>query len=146
MLIESPKVVGKTLIFILVFTNTNTYVHFRTKLTKKQAFWSLDHNSMGSIVAKATPDATSAGVDLEIASNQEDFLWQYRKECTKLRIDALTQGYEMVSDDQMPTNDITFAGWLLKNQIKISDNGQQNIMDFQAPIELEIMILPSEIT
>ena len=106
----------------------------------------MDHNSNATILAGAMESAQRAGANLELASLQEDFLWQYRKVVTELRTRMLHDKYEMVANDQVPDREITFAGWLLKNQVKITDSGQQNIMDFQAPIELEVLIVPSEVT
>ena len=91
--------------------------------------------------------AQDAGVNIHQVAQREEFLWQYKKVVTKLRADsvALKIHYEMVQDDQYITPNTTVAEWLIKNQNKVMNAENLCFMDFQAPIEIEAMILPNSI-
>ena len=57
--------------------------------------------------------------------------------------DQLKMDYEPVQDDQFPSPDGSIAAWLMKNQTKAMASEQMRFMDFQAPIEMEALIIPS---
>ena len=107
----------------------------------------MDHKLKTIIIEEAFSDARNAGVDITQANLRDDFVFQYRKMVTKLRAEsnALKNDYEMVQNEQNITPNTTLAAWLIKNQSNMLESENQLIMDFRAPIEIEIIIAPSQI-
>ena len=83
-------------------------------------------------------------MDITQSPTREEFLRQHHKARTLLmtRSDHLKSEYEPVQDDQFPLPDGSIASWLMKNQTKAMASEQMRFMDFQAPIEMEALIIP----
>lgn len=118
---------------------------FRAKIDRKRIFWSQDHNQDELVVQQAATKAAQENIDLTQDLLREDFLRQYWKARTLLmaQSEPLKAEYEPVQEDQYPTPNGTIAAWLMKNQTKSMASEQMRFMDFQAPIEMEALIMPS---
>ena len=87
-------------------------------------------------------------VNLDLNSNavKASAIQEYRK--AKLELVASSthlQGYELVQPDQMPTDDLILAAWLIRNQTKALTSPDKTFMDFRAPIEFEALIMPQNL-
>ena len=112
----------------------------------KRVFFSLDHQSDEQILARAEPALERADVVMATEKDRKDFVDQYRREKLKLIMQQLNlPEYELVSDDQMPSRDITMAAWLIRNQTKALATEKMILLDFRAPIEFEAFLVPDDI-
>ena len=117
-------------------------------MEKKRVFWSQDHNQDAQIIQATNFLSPQDRVDVNQSPIKEEFLRQHHKARTLLmtQSDHLKSEYEPVQDDQFPSPDGSIASWLMKNQTKAMASEQMRFMDFQAPIEMEALIVPGAIT
>ena len=105
----------------------------------------MDHNQDEMTLESAKTAAEQEGIDLTKSAVKEEYLRLYQKAKTALLANSehLNENYEMVQDDQYPLPGMQIASWLMKNQNKAVATEQMRFMDFQAPIEMECLIVPS---
>ena len=116
---------------------------FRTENAPKIIFWSNDHQTDEQIIEAVTPAIRRAGTSLTTVTARKKFLSDYKR--AKLEIIAKCpdlKGYEVVESDQRPSDDLSLAAWLIKNQTRAMASERQTFMDFQAPVEFEALLVP----
>ena len=112
----------------------------------KRIFWFLDHQTDEEIIEQAYPAIRQAGSSLNTVAVRADFLRKYKK--AKLELMAKCshlQGYELAQSDQIPNSEVSLAQWLIRNQTRAFGTEKATFMDFQAPIELEALIVPKNL-
>ena len=116
---------------------------FRSTDALKQIFWSLDHQTDDEIIERAYPAITSAGVNFSNQDVRREFVQEYRR--VKLELIAQVPNlakYELMPRDQSPDHNLSLAAWLVRNQVKALGTERMVFMDFEAPIEIEALMLP----
>ena len=110
-------------------------------------FWSKDHQENHILVEKAIPAAREAGVDLTKPSVRDCFIHHYNK----MKLDLITShpnlpsSYQLVQEDQSPDFGTMFGSWLIQNQAKTVANDKMVMLNFNAPIEFEALMIPNSI-
>ena len=95
---------------------------------------------------QAYPAIRRAKSSLNTVAARADFLQKYKK--AKLNLIARCphlKGYELAQPDQLPNSDIPLAQWLIRNQTRAFGTDKVTFMDFQAPIEIEALIVPNNL-
>ena len=119
---------------------------FRLQDAPKRIFWSVDHQTDEEIIEQSYPEIRRAGSSLNTVAVRSDFLIKYKK--AKLELIAKCshlQGYELAPPDQIPTQDLALAQWLIRNQSRAFGTNQVTFLDFRAPIEIEALIVPNNL-
>ena len=112
----------------------------------KRIFWSVDHQTDNEILDSTKQDLERADITLETVQDRKSFLQQYKR--AKLQIIAESphlDGYELVQPDQLPSEDMILAAWLVQNQSKAISSPEMAFMDFRAPIEIEALLVPQNL-
>ena len=106
----------------------------------------MDHHDDASMIEEAYPELNKAGVSLSSADSRSSFLAQYKRAKLEMiaKLPSFTD-YEIVKDDQMPTQDTTMAAWLIRNQSKIISMEKTAFLDFRAPIEIEALLVSDDV-
>ena len=108
----------------------------------KRIFWSKDHQSDADIIERAYPALQKANIKLSKESDRAKFVAEYRREKLRLIVDqAKLDGFELASNDQLPSDKTLLTTWLIRNQSKALTDDRQVFMDFRAPIEFEVRIV-----
>ena len=106
----------------------------------------LDHQDDATLIKEVAPELAKANVTLETAESRKSFLSQYKR--AKLELIARSRSfadYEIVKDDQMPTQETSLAAWLIKNQSKAIAANKTAFFDFRAPIEWEALLVSDDV-
>ena len=116
---------------------------FRNTDAPKRIFWSKDHQTDEEIIEEVYPAIRNANTSLNTVANRNKLIQDYRKAKLELIAECPNfQGYELVQDDQLPTDTVSLAAWLVKNQTKSMASENTVFMDFKAPLEFEAMLVP----
>ena len=138
---ENPMVAGRR---IFTIKNGQQYHFcFRNTDTPKRIFWSKDHQTDEEIIEEVYPAIRHANTSLNTVAVRNKLIRDYRKAKLELIAESPNlQGYELVQDDQMPTDNMSLATWLVRNQTKVMTSERMVFMDFKAPLEFEAVLVP----
>ena len=108
---------------------------------------------MNRVIEEAIPSARPQSVDLTQPAIRDEFYFRYQYEKTKLVAgqlaskspDAKGPEYQTMHQSQEPDRNIMFGSWLIKNQAKTITSEGMMALNFQAPIEIEILIVPNSV-
>ena len=109
---------------------------------KARVFKLVDQTSDDDIIARGCSIAAQNGLQMNRESQKKAFLRQYQFHQLQLCKDlAVLQQLELPSMDHIPDNDKTLLAFLLKQQNRTMTTDSPVLLDFKAPLELELILL-----
>ena len=102
----------------------------------------IDQTSDDDIIEIGCGIAAQNGFQMTRESQKKAFLKQYQFHQMQLCQDlAVLQQLELPTMDQIPDNDKTLLAFLLKQQNRTMTTDSPVLLDFKAPLELELILL-----
>ena len=109
---------------------------------KARVFKLIDQTSDDDIIEIGCGIAAQNGFQMTRESQKKAFLKQYQFHQMQLCQDlAVLQQLELPTMDQIPDNDKTLLAFLLKQQNRTMTTDSPVLLDFKAPLELELILL-----
>ena len=102
----------------------------------------MDQTSELSKMKQAERLASEAGTPLVKESQKKEYLRQFHYHQLQLcQQISILKDYDLPKVDEVPDNEASFMTFLLKQQNKTIASTRPVLLDFKAPIELELLLL-----